>query len=71
MFTANAICTNIAEDWYHRNNILLSVEGPLFFPEKKIAEGIENNCFQRIRKGFGSVFCVCFLGESDPECGCS
>ena len=37
MFSANAICTNITEDWYHRNNIKGFV-----FPE--IAKGIEHIC---------------------------
>ena len=52
MFTVNAICTNIEEDWYHKNNILYW-SGDFVYLE--IAGEIKHICWQN-KKGILFIF---------------
>ena len=52
MFKVNAICTNITEDWYHKNNILYW-SGDFVYLE--IAGEIKHICWQN-KKGILFIF---------------
>ena len=56
MFTVNAICTNIAEDWYHKTISYWAI-GDFVYLE--IAGEIKHICWQN-KKGILFIFCPCW-----------